>query len=196
MSNLSGTIVSLPHIRPLCRHDLNIIALTSCSIECFRQHQSAHPNPPHHLATPLVNGLPPKPPTVLPNQSTLQSSTLGHPTSRGPVGLTTPEELEQLFRLHPQLRELLDTIYKSTLDLTPKDKFNQQHNWGHYGHAATRGRFGGRRTYKEPPWTQQRGFQNGLYTLRKVTLGDTRNSEALQAFTELVTRAKHDAAAG
>ena len=190
--------MSLPYIRVLCWHHLStIIALVSCSIGCFRRHQDAHPNPPPHVPAPaLAKGLPPKPPTALPNESTVQSSNLGHPTFKGPVGFVTPEELERLFRQHPQLRELLDTIYKSTLDLTPRDKVDQQHNWGHFGHAAKRGRFGGRRTHTAPPWSQQRGFQNGLHTLRKVRFGDTHNSDALQAFTELVTKATHNANAG
>ena len=195
MSGLSCTIVSLSRIRLLLWRHLRICALTSCSIDCFRHH--IHPNnPPQPIATStLGSDLPPKPPlAVLPGESHIRAAELGHGAFGKPVGFAIHEELKLLFRLYPQLRELLYVIYKSTIDSASKEKVEQHHNRGRFEHTSKRGRGGSRYTHTLLR-SQQRDSQNGLYTLRKLRYRNTVNSEALEAFSELVAKSTRNAIA-
>ena len=187
MSSLSDPIVSLSaQIYPLCSRGLKTSAPPSCSMDCFKHHN--HPNQPTPIAAPtLPNGLPPKPPPpISPEASIIQTYEQGQPLSSSAAD---PAALKTLFRMYPQLRDLLHTIYASTLDSSPDDKVDQLHYRGSPERVAKRGRGRGRRTYTGRPWSQQRGRQNGLYTMRKIKDANTTDCEALRAFSTLVAKA-------
>lgn len=162
-------------------------------MDCFKQHN--HPNPPTPIAAPtLPCGLPPKPPPpISPEESILQAYGQVQPLSSNSAD---PAALKTLFRKYPQLRELLHTIYISTLDPSPEDKIDQLHDRGSSERVAKGGRGRGRRPFPGRPWSQQRGRQNGLYTMRKIKDASTVDSEALRAFSNLVAKASPKLIAG
>ena len=155
-------------------------------MDCFKHHN--HLNPPTSIAVPtLASGLPPKPPPpTAPEATIIQAYEQSQPLSSNAAA--DPAALKTLYRMYPQLRDLLHTIYISTLDSSPEDNADQSHNRGSPERVAKRGRGRGRRSYTGRPWSQQRGRQNGLHTMRKIKDGSTIDCEALRAFSNIVAK--------
>lgn len=89
---------------------------------------------------------------------------------------------------YPQLRELLLIVYTSTLEPAANDGTVTHRTRGHSTREARQGIQSrkGRHIQRRLPWSQQRGFQNGLSTLRKLRDEDHTHGKALQVFSELV----------
>jgi hypothetical protein len=85
---------------------------------------------------------------------------------------TAEEELNELFQKYPQLRSKLDAVYQETLD--PQS----------------------RRIPSQPPrnrrfdyrWTEEKGFEQGLRTLKAKLDTDSHSQNDLRAFAALVSR--------
>ena len=162
-------------------------------MDCFKHHN--HLNSTTPIAAPtLPSGLPPKPPPPISLEaSTLQAYGQGQPLRSSAADSAA---VKTLFRMYPQLRELLHTIYISTLDPSPEYNFDQLYNRASSERVAKRARGKGRGPYTGRPWSQQRGRQNGLYTMRKIKDANTVDSEALRAFSNLVAKVTHKLVAG
>lgn len=94
----------------------------------------------------------------------------------------------ELQRSYPQLRELLLIVYKSTLDPAANDDTMTPRTQGHSMREARQGMKSPKNHHiqRRLPWSQQRGFKDGLSTLRKLRNKDNTNGNALQAFSERI----------
>ena len=117
---------------------------------------------------------------------TIQAHDLNQPPSRNAVGIGSSAELEKLLRLHPRLRRLLYDIYTATLGLPTGEPVDHDQGSGEHVYRRAKGRI--QRPHAAPPWSQQRRLENGLYALRKLRGKTTIDSDALRAFSDLVTK--------
>lgn len=94
----------------------------------------------------------------------------------------------ELQRSYPQLRKLLLIVYTSTLEPAASDDTVTPRTQGHSMREARQGIKSQKNHHiqKRLPWSQQRGFQDGLSTLRKLRNKDNTHGKALQVFSELV----------
>lgn len=87
------------------------------------------------------------------------------------------EDLDQLFQQYPQLRGKLDAIYQQTLELN----------------ARSGGRHQSRNPHFETHWNEEKGFEQGLRTLKAKLASDSTDQEDLRAFAAFVSSRSDDA---
>lgn len=169
----------------------------SCSINCYRVHNTIHKDPGSSATIRISpNGLPPKPPPAAftnPSSSHIKS---GDPSlaSTSHVSLVPSTELSRLYLQYPKLRNQLREIYEATteplddhLDDSPRSAERRDRGRGKgRGSRHERGRGRGRGPIQSAPWSQQRGFKAGLHLLRKLRHLKGNDGEGLKVFSKLV----------
>lgn len=126
--------------------------LYSCSLPCFKAHQQSCHWQGH--STNNVN---------LAINPALETAT-------APPAPSSMEELQKLFRDHPQLRQTLRSVYAETLDP------------GQHTASDRRSRYG----RHEARWTEEKGFDQGLKSLKARLNSDGSVAEDLKVFAEYI----------
>lgn len=174
MSNLCIKVVSTPACPLSISAREYKLKEYSCSIDCYKAHQSVHAD---KLGLPAaVDNLPPKPPPVA---SDVDSS-LSEPNPRDLLGthstfsiLKSSPELLRLYSKYPNLRGKLKDIYEVS---------NRPPNAHHGEHPSRRGRG------KERDRSGQQGFDGGLGQLRRSRKFEGNDGRALEEFSRLVVQ--------
>lgn len=162
----------------------------SCSLACVQSHKvycapkatSANGVPAGTSASnanaPLQNG---------DHSHDAAETTEKHQKQISSAAIASSPELKELLSHHPQLRDQLHEIYRSTLE----------DEWVEYYTPPTRGRGHGRGGKTQSrrsrgPWTAEKGFNRGLGRVRKMRQNcedgseTGRNAEAFMQFLALV----------
>ena len=158
--------------------------LSSCSIECYQQHQSTD------CKAIIRNEMGALPRDILPKaQPIFQSIVPDH--SQHSHQLTTFQmsiDLQRLFLNFPRLRALLKEVYAVTnepLDNSDKEMSRGTYRMGQGSHRGCRvNKTQQNRT--SAPWSQRKGFMLGLQRLRKFQETGGLKSEGLNEFSKLV----------
>lgn len=158
--------------------------LKSCSVACSSAHKATHPA----SESPAVaaSSAPPPPP---PKQGS-DSATSNRP--RGPfAALEESTELQELFRMYPNLPSQLEAIYSATLPPTANNHTgesgnaggtNNQINFGNWPGSKKKGQGGNR------PWNQDIGLQSGVKALCKAREAYGKDGEAVREYSRLVLK--------
>ena len=164
----------------------------SCSIGCYRNHQSIHTDVSGAATIlPVLNGLPPKPPAVA-----FASLPISHIKSSGSsVGTNlmssfeSHADLQPLYVRYPQLRDQLKEIYETATGPLDDHLHDQHSSTGiaDRGHGRGRGRGRSRGRGVGIPWSQERGLSAGLYRMRRLRHIKGDDGEGLREFSRLVT---------
>ncbi|RKF80713.1 putative zinc finger family protein [Golovinomyces cichoracearum] len=146
---------------------------SSCSLACSNVHKSAHP-----VKSPAnVSSRKSSPPKFTDLSASRQPSL----KIREPfTSLDESEDLQTLFKIYPNLSNILGKIHDATLP--PSVDFNACPN-------LPQGRSG--RAKKEPPWTSDIGLQKGVNALHAAQLTGDVDGEAVRAYSQLVLSIVH-----
>lgn len=147
--------------------------LSYCSLACSNVHKSAHP-----VKSPAnVSSRKSSPPKFTDLSASRQPSL----KIREPfTSLDESEDLQTLFKIYPNLSNILGKIHDATLP--PSVDFNACPN-------LPQGRSG--RAKKEPPWTSDIGLQKGVNALHAAQLTGDVDGEAVRAYSQLVLSIVH-----
>ncbi|RFU34156.1 hypothetical protein B7463_g2140, partial [Scytalidium lignicola] len=160
--------------------------LPYCSVSCSTLHKASHPA----TESPAVTALNVQPSSQL-NGSKLEKSieTVSAARSRGPfAALEESKELQELFKIYPNLSSQLEAIYSATLPPTSNDTGgdarapNNQSNIRNWPGARRSGKGSNR------PWNQDIGLQCGVQALCKAREAFGKDGEAVREYSKLVLK--------
>lgn len=165
----------------------------SCSVECYKSHQTTHTDVSSLVAIqPIPNGLPPKPPAAVTYANTSNSHVNG---GGPPFGTNMPSSLESsavlqlLYTRYPQLQYQLKEIYEAATE--PLDDQLNEQTFSSERHDRRRGRGRNRGPDRDgrtmTVWSRQKGIKSGIHRLRILRHLKGEYGEGLREFSKLVT---------
>ena len=165
----------------------------SCSIECYKSHQTTHADTPSLTATlSIPNGLPPKPPAAVAFTGSSNAYVKGGGSSFATYPLSSLEsstDLQILYTQYPRLQNQLKEIYEAAtkpLDDPPNDQVSSSERGDRgWGRRRNRGRgFDGR---IPAPWSRQKSIKAGIHRLRTLRHLKGQDGDGLRIFSKLIT---------
>ena len=157
------------------------LTFRSCSLPCFKTHRAQCAASQDHAAQPATS--------TATTQDVKAKPAAGHPQS------PSREELNELFKKYPTLKEQLRDIYRTTQQTEEREEDKNSFRGGFGGRARGRGRGRGQGTNpaistSQHRWDPEKGSDRGLRQLERALAQDDAKSEALQAFADTVLRTK------
>jgi len=131
---------------------------SSCSLPCFKQHESTCSASPKRIISSTVSNAP-----------TTSEDT--KPSTR--IASLDAEDLKSLFKQYPSLKGRLQQIYLLTQE--PSEA-----GWGEAREPNSR-------LFPAQPWRPEKGVQTGLKSLQAVLEGDGPDAEGIAAFMKLLS---------
>ena len=186
-------VVSTTVVRPeVILPQLSKLKIRSCSVECYRSHQSVHAGAPSLVVTQVIlNGLPPKPPAAVISTGTSDSQTNVRGSSFEQCSLSileTSDDLYTLYGRYPRLRCQLTEIYDAAIepldDQLNDQLFSNEHGDRRRGRGGDRGQ--GREGRTAAKWSRQKGIKSGMHRLRKLRHIKGEDGDGLKEFSKLV----------
>ncbi|KAH8812506.1 hypothetical protein F5884DRAFT_311366 [Xylogone sp. PMI_703] len=179
--------------------------LPYCSLSCSTAHKASHPatEPPAATAPPNEQLLSPQ------SEKRKNVEQLLPPARpRGPfAALEDSQELQELFRIYPNLPSQLEAIYSATLPPTSSssDGGNNNHSnnnnnlnattQSNFRNWAANGAGGNKRSGrggKNQPWNQDIGLQCGVQALCRAREVFGKDGEAVREYSKLVLKLLSD----
>lgn len=165
----------------------------SCSIECYKGHQTAHADESSLTATQSIpNGLPPKPPATVAFTGPSNAYVKGGGSSSATYPLSSLEssaDLQILYTRYPRLQNQLKEIYEAAtepLDDPLNDQLSSSER-GDRGWGRRRNRGRGPDGRIQAPWSRQKGIKAGIHRLRTLRHLEGQDGDGLRKFSKLVT---------
>ena len=172
--------------------ELDRLKPQSCSIECYKIHQTTHADVPSLAATPSIpNGLPPKPPASVASIGVLSSLVNGGGPSFGTHFLSSLEssaDLQTLYTRYPHLQDQLKDIYEAATERLD-DQLNDQSfssDRGDRGRARGKNRRRGPDGRTAAPWSRQKGIKTGIHRLRVLRHLKGEDGDGLREFSKIM----------
>ena len=166
----------------------------SCSIECYREHQTIHKDelPTYELGR-NIHGLPLKPPPAMlvnpPSTKTIAKPL--QPESPFETLESSPD-LQNMYTLYPKLLAHLREVYVATLGPSPDFQYSENRNSGRFsrfdrGRGRVRGKGRGGSGSDGVSWTPEKGRKLALLRIKKFRGYEGEEGNGMREFSRLVT---------
>lgn len=173
--------------------ELDRLTIRSCSIECYKSHQTTHTDIPYPAASQSIpNDLPSRPPETV--AFTRVSSS--HFNSSGPLFgayslscLELSADLQELHTRYPRLQDQLKEIYEAATKPLD-DQLNDQSfssKRGDRGQGRGRNKRRGRDYRTTATWSRHKGIKSGIHRLRILRHLKGEEGDGLREFSNLIT---------
>ena len=164
----------------------------SCSVICYKSHQTVHPNIPISATVESIPiGLPPKPLAAM-----LTGTSKPHADSgglsfgiRSSFSLESSADLRNLYTRYPLLQNQLKEIYEAATNPSNDQLNNQLFSGERSDQGRGRGEFGvlPRDGVATVAWSRHHGVQTGIHRLRMLRRSKGEDGDGLREFSKLVT---------
>ncbi|KAF2256785.1 hypothetical protein BU26DRAFT_527061 [Trematosphaeria pertusa] len=181
---MAGVLCSVCNSEPK-KYKCPTCSVPYCSISCFKEHKSTHPETAPTPSAPPEPEIPqPPPPQPLPKylRKKIDFSILG-----------TNPKFQELLKAYPTLLPMLQRIYAATIEPDPEDGPQSRRRGGYRGRGrgyrgGGRGGRGGWANDEGPRWTQKKGDADAMKMLKGLRDGKRagEEKEAMTAFVGLV----------